>query len=522
MRTILHTGATALGLSVLLTGMAFAASPQEDLVRSWLEGTSFGLEVTIGESSFEPARQAVEMENVRIGRQGDAVVFALQRLTVEDPRRTAEGMFAAGSIRGSGLKTAIHVDPARWFPGLARLQDAAKAEGMDSFDGDVDEDQDDEEEFSSRDGGDDEDDSAGLDVNTTMSKPFDIDFNAEVVLMERAVLPYHAPQLADDATATDIYLALVKWYLAYRMDWYELNTVTIASRGQDAGDSTTTYGVIYSSGVHDGRVERFGAENMTQSVDMGEESTEMFVGAAHGIGLDLNAVLEVLDPAAYEGGVGDGVWRTVASQFSYSDILFKAGEVEFTAAEAITKGLRLRQTAKPLLPLYAELLLDPTRIEEDPVPFFRDLLPSLFGLYGLDSMQLNDLQVHAPEEMTFRIGRVDVDKVDSDGIGAITVRDIFANAGEAGSGALKLLTLNNLRFGSSLAWIEFGTSMEAAAANRTRSPCETPSWRECQRSTSSSCRASASTCRKARSASTPIPAPPATTSSRWPGATMSR
>jgi hypothetical protein len=131
-----------------------------------------------------------------------------------------------------------------------------------------------------------------------------------------------------------------------------------------------------------------------------------------------------------------------------------------TIADIQSSGVRVRQSGKPLLPLWEDVLRHPERMETDPIPFIGDLLPAAAGFYGLDRLAINDVSLSGQDGFTARMEAADIAQADSDGIGAMTFHGLSVDAGAAGSGRIDLFSLNDLRFGSLDSWLSMAGEME--------------------------------------------------------------
>jgi hypothetical protein len=392
---------------------AQVASPREELVKEWLTASSFGLPVAIGSSTWDPAIQSVVMNDVVLGQPGKSkITITYPTITVEDPRRTPDGMFAAQSIRLDGLTANVIVDELALSSALP-----------------------------------------GADANTAGTKPANVTFSAETAWIERAVLPLAAPKLKPDADFVETVVAYLDWIRSIRADWVEYSNVAIETRNAAGGDTATSYGNLVFAGLHEGRLERFGFTDMVQE-PLGAASefpyTSMMVGSASVIGIDLNAFVRAFDPAAYKNGKGDRVWRTVMTKAILSDIAYEFTEGTLTVGTFETNGVRVRQTEKPIAAILSSVLKDPTIIDKNPAKFVEDLFPNATGFYGVDSISIGKLSSKLKDGTSFDVGSFGIDKIDLNGIGAITVRDI-AGSREGNSGTLDLFTVNNIRFGQVLA-----------------------------------------------------------------------
>ncbi len=465
--------------AILAAAPAAAATAREDLVREFLEGYSFGLEVQIGESRWEPEGRTVVLEAVTIGQPGDPLTLTFNELAFFDPRRTHDGLFAADAVRGSGVAWTVRVDPEAWFPALAGPEapteagdpEAGDPSGSDATDddsagpaapgqsaeggadnaapGEAAGPPDEEAPATGGEGADD-----GLDIEAAFSGPFEVIGGAEGFLYERVEFPFAAPDFA----ATDLVAnlgAYFDWTLLHRFDWFEITNARLETVGLPDGNSRSSYGLAYMAGLHDGRLERSGASDIEQTVSAeGREQTTR-IASAYTVGVDLRAIFDAIDPRRYENGVGDGRWRTGVLQVGYNNMTVEVPEGTVSIVNLEANGVRVRQTAKPILSLYATLFSNPTVIEDDPATFLRDLMPAAFGFYGVDFVQMNGFEFTSPTGARFAIGQFDLNGADSDAVGAVTLREIQLDTGMFGSGSLELLTFNNIRFGSLAAWIDF-------------------------------------------------------------------
>jgi len=233
-----------------------------------------------------------------------------------------------------------------------------------------------------------------------------------------------------------------------RIDWGEYTNAAYETTDPAGRTTKVSYGNLYVSGMHDGRIERSGASGIEEIIPTDGTEAKMAIGGMTSLGTDLGAYLDVLDPAAYVDGKGDGRWRTMLAEGSYRDIRLELDGGVVAIGDVSVTGARVRQTPKPLVAVFERLFADPKLADRDPLAFATEVLPGIFGLSGVDQFKISDLSIDAPDDMTFRLGEIAVNQADSDGIGSITLRNGELKAGTAGSGSLNLITLNNLKFGS--------------------------------------------------------------------------
>lgn len=431
----------ATGLVVSLAASTALASPREDLVKSFLEQSAFGLPVEIGASAYDPSTQSVVLENVTVGGlQNGLVRFTYPSLTVEDPRRTPEGLFAAHAIHFVEPKIEIKLDMKAWFPDFAKLGESAPAPAGDAAAN-----------------------GAAPDAAAPAEPPAAVPLlvvTADTGLYERPVLPFGSPTMAGDAGSIQRIIAAGRWLQGARIDWSEYNNVKYTVTGlPDGAQTETEYGLIYASGLHDGRIERSGASDMKQTnrTADGTEQT-VTVGNTYAVGSDFKAYLDAFDPAAYGDGKGDGRWRTVVADAGYNDLKMEIDGGTLTASNIDVKGFRVRQTPKPALAAVTDLLASPDASKEDPFAFASSFLPNITGLYGVDAVTMADFDVEAPGDVSVKLGSLELDQIDADGLAAFTLRKIDVRAGGegAGSGTLDLFTVNDVKFGDLASWMSLG------------------------------------------------------------------
>ncbi|WP_237154214.1 hypothetical protein [Oryzibacter oryziterrae] len=502
-RTQILRAGTALTLSLLSTS-AFAGNAREDLVMKWLNGTSLGLDVKVGSTSYDPTTQAVVLENVELGNiEKDLFSFKVKNIAFEDPHLEGPNTFAAHAIRSSGYHIEVHFDVAKWFPEFTELiqkteggatggSDATATDGGDAAatDGNsgetsnapADKSASNKKHGSSRDshknkqtppvGGDiaspdkaEGDGSTATDTpaeTATNTPPPVVDYavDVETLTYERPVFPMTGPDFKSGDSLFSKYFAIARWTTTFRADWIEADNVSVTTKGAGEGDFTANYEMYYVSGMHDGRAERAGFTNYEQKpVEAGGPFKSFKIGGAYVIGIDTNAMLEAIDPAAYKDGKGDGQRRVVYGQYGINDLSvdFDGGTMSLGNFEA--DSVYMRQTEKPLVSSLEKIFKDPKSLENDPFTVITDVLPSYTQLMGVDFIKTSDFKVEAGEDFTFGIGSMNLNNVDANGIGALTFRTMDAESKTASAkGSLSLLTFQNIKFGSLMSLINLGKS----------------------------------------------------------------
>jgi len=466
MRTSASLGVVAAFAAFACPSLAYAETPRETLVRQWLASAAFGLPVTIGTSSFDPATQTVTLSDVGIGDiDDDLVAVHFDELSVEDPRTAPAGAFAAHAVRASSYTVDIRFDVGKWFPGLAALEAGAdkelsKVTSPSTKQKPVDKAQ--ESRGAAPADGDAPLPTQDSKADTGKARPPVVDYSvsAETLLVERLVFPPPPKDLPPDRPLYEKVFSYAGWATGVRADWAEMNNVQIDTSGMDEGDSVTTYSLAYLSGLHEGRVERAGVNSVEQKPkDETSPLKSVTIDSTYIIGADFGAALEALDPSKYVDGAGDGKRRTIYAQYGANNIVLAFDGATASIANIEANNVFVRQTGQPVVKLIAEALDEPKQIEADPFSFISAVLPNYTQLMGVDFVQANKLEVKAGDNFDLAINRFDGNGIDSNGIGAFTLRDITADAKETSAKfSLSLLTLQDIRFGSLAALLDLGKS----------------------------------------------------------------
>lgn len=466
MRIRASFGVVATIATFACSSYAQAETPREALVRQWLASASFGLPVTIGSSSFDPATQSVKLSDVVIGNADDDLLsIHFDELSVEDPRTDSGGAFAAHAVRGTAYGIDIRFDFGKWFPGLASLETDASKEfekvtPSASKQKPISKPQ--NGSAAATPGGEADSSEASSSKSEASKLPSVVDYSlsAETILVERLVFPMPPKALSADRPSYERVFSYLNWTTGIRADWAEMNNVRIETSGMTEGDSVTTYSLAYLSGLHEGRVERAGVNSMEQKPkDDTSPVKSVTIDNTYLIGMDYGAALETLDPAKYAGGVGDGKLRTIYSQYGVNNIVLSFDGATASIGNIEADNVYMRQTGKPLVKLVADALGDPKQIEANPLPFISTVLPNYTQLMGVDFVQANKLEVKAGDVLDIAINRFDGNGIDGNGIGAFTLRDLTADSKlTSAKVSLSLLTLQDIRFGSLAALLELGAN----------------------------------------------------------------
>jgi len=212
--------------------------------------------------------------------------------------------------------------------------------------------------------------------------------------------------------------------------------------------SRTTYRDLLVSDWSGGIVARSQADGVLMEV-IGGPTGDYSIGvdSVTSEHIDLAHTVHVLDPARYEGGRGDGVWKPVVKQADYRGISIKASEATASIAQFSMSGFEMRQPDKPFLS-YLETLIASGVADKEPEPemvlkMMREFLPGIFGAFRVGEVQVSELSVQpvdASKPGSMSIEKFQISNISSDGI------DLFEMTGLAGKGPDVDVKLGTFRF----------------------------------------------------------------------------
>ncbi|MCM5556236.1 hypothetical protein [Pleomorphomonas sp. JP5] len=466
MRTSASLGAALALAAFACPSFVHAETSREALVRQWLASASFGIPVSVGKSSFDPATQTVTLSDVNIGDiDDDLIAVHFDELSVEDPRLTPGEAFAAHAVRATNYKVDLHFDVGKWFPGLVGLESGTGGETGKADVSPAPKQKPVKKMQESRDTDQTGDEASVPEANAGEEKTpppvVDYSVSAESCLIERFVFPLPPESLPSGRPIYENMFRYADWMMGIRADWAEMNSVRIETSGMKEGDSISTYSLSYLSGMHDGRVERAGLNSAEQKPkDDASPFKSMTIDSTYVIGADFGKALEALDPSRYVDGIGDGKERVVYSQYGVNNLVLTFENATASIGNIEANNVYLRQTSQPVIKQIFEALDDIKQVEADPIRFISTILPNYTQLMGVDFVRASKLEVKTSDDsVDVAINSFDGNDISGNGIGAFTLRDISATAKETSSKlGISLLTFQDIRFGSLSALLKLGQS----------------------------------------------------------------
>ncbi|MCX5493444.1 hypothetical protein OSH11_01875 [Kaistia dalseonensis] len=215
------------------------------------------------------------------------------------------------------------------------------------------------------------------------------------------------------------------------------------------GETThTSFGRYALTGMADGKIDQLISGPLQQESPAADGLLKMRIEKIEAHKYDLDALIAVLDPARYVGGVGDNQWRTALALETYRNfsVEFPDGKIRIGTFEA--ENLKLRQPPRSLAPFFDAILANPDMPDDELSKLSADNIPSLIGLFGIGAFRLSDLDVISPEVERFHLGDFHINDLSSDGLGEIGLSDLDIAARDLGSIGADRLAVGGFKFPS--------------------------------------------------------------------------
>jgi hypothetical protein len=211
--------------------------------------------------------------------------------------------------------------------------------------------------------------------------------------------------------------------------------------------SKADYGSYELKGMADGRIEHVALGPVSQEMPSPDGLITFGVERVEARKYDLDAVVAVLDPDRYVGGVGDGKWRDVLGLEVYKNFTINVPGATVRIGSFETENVRMRQPKRYFGEVIDTILARPDMPEEEIGRLVIDHMAGFLSFAGVGAMRLNDLDVTAPEIERFHLGDFHINDLSSDGIGEIGINDLDAAAQDKSSLGAERLAIGDIRFG---------------------------------------------------------------------------
>ena len=215
-------------------------------------------------------------------------------------------------------------------------------------------------------------------------------------------------------------------------EFEDLSIPRMTGMTQQSGlDSLTLeYRDVSASGMADGVLEgaRAGPIAIRASGSEGDFTFEIDTVASDRT--DLDAFAHIFDPARYQDGRGDGVWRPLLSNITYSGISVAGSDGFSLQLDTFAlEGIDGRQLEKPFTQIW-DKLLDMSIPEDEKADLALDMLRT-YSAWRLARMRMDGLSLEVPEESTeLSLDELTVSGISSDGVDSLIVNDMRAGSDE--------------------------------------------------------------------------------------------
>lgn len=173
-------------------------------------------------------------------------------------------------------------------------------------------------------------------------------------------------------------------------------TVSVANQDEDQ-TSRTTYHDVRVADWADGVIERYEIGRLDIAVT-GGPGGKYSMGADGALvdHIDIGHLVHVLDPARYEGGQGDLVWKTVLKRAEYRGFRVNAPDANVTIGRISMSDFDMRQPEKPLLAgldkLVASALAGVEPDDEAVVEMLGEFLPAVFSSFHIGDIRAEEIE----------------------------------------------------------------------------------------------------------------------------------
>jgi hypothetical protein len=222
---------------------------------------------------------------------------------------------------------------------------------------------------------------------------------------------------------------------------------TVSPKGDSAVVSTRiVYRNMTIDAMQDGVMSASNAGPMMFYVSGPEGESQFTVASAASGSIDVGAFAHVFDPANYQNGRGDMVWRPIMSNITYSGVSGSGPKgVTFSLESAAAENFDGRQLDEPFTETFDRLMDIASLDEESAAELGLEMLRT-YRAWRLGGFDMHSLRFEAPaEQATFTIDDLTVTGMSSEGV------DSFIMNGLRGEGPEGFAALESLELGGFVA-----------------------------------------------------------------------
>lgn len=181
------------------------------------------------------------------------------------------------------------------------------------------------------------------------------------------------------------------------------------------------------AGWENGRIETSTAGPLVMQTPSPDELVMLTVDELISEDLDINALIRVLDPAAYTDG--DREWRTFLGHTEYNNIILDAPDIRMRIRSIEVDDIAMRQAGSPFTPMLERLLTESDLPALEADAMLEEILLDLISPWRLGGFSIMGLDIYADEVDRFHIGEFYLSDLSLDGLGEIGLADVDLVAG---------------------------------------------------------------------------------------------
>jgi hypothetical protein len=233
---------------------------------------------------------------------------------------------------------------------------------------------------------------------------------------------------------------------------------------------SVTARVVYRNmtmnGLKDGLIEHTGAGPFSMETDGPDGRVQFEAQSVLAERTDLGAIAHIMDPAQYQGGRGDGVWRPVLGKIVYSG--FSGGGPEgatFRLNEVSIENIDGRQPEEPFTDLWDEML-DPNVSDSARSDLALEAVLKMYSAWRLGTIRVGGLAVEAPaESASFSLESLTVSGLSNVGMDSLLVKNVAAK-GPGGFGSFDTFEIAGFVFPDLRALMNFAALENKASQKK--------------------------------------------------------
>ncbi len=193
-------------------------------------------------------------------------------------------------------------------------------------------------------------------------------------------------------------------------------------------NAVVSYHDYIISDWENGRIASSTAGPLVLQTPSPDELIVMTVDELSSENLDVNALMRVLDPSAYEGD-GDRDWQTFLGHTEYNNIILEAPDIRMRIRAIEVDDIEMRQAREPFTAVLEQLMTNPDLPALEADAMMQDIFLDLISPWRFGGLSIRGLDIYADDVDRFHIGEFYLSDLSLDGLGEIGFSDVDLVAG---------------------------------------------------------------------------------------------